>query len=287
MVTDEREYCAVWDPRCGSRRRIVGSTPAGPGCGSCWRAWGLAIAPPGLPRSQPSETILRRRPSARPRASPRVCPPRRSRPGRARLIRARGPGSRRRAPFRAPLTVTIPPRPLPVAAGGEPSDLAAGGAGGKGWPAPPPREGFWTAYPPRHDGRDEHASRFDGASRAQGEFNENPEDDDGEPSRCGGRRRRWRNAAARRRDPCGGGFLCPGQLHQHLGGQEFLAPPRGRASRSTAATGALPCKMAPSSTRERPSASSARGTNSARHAGASSGGKERFGPQPGSSAPPP
>jgi hypothetical protein len=57
-----------------------------------------------------------------------------------------GPVLGRGPPVCAPLTVTTHPDRCPGAAGGT-LRPRRWGAGGKGWPAPPPREGLWTAYP--------------------------------------------------------------------------------------------------------------------------------------------
>lgn len=63
-------------PCCGARVAGAadgsrGSTPVGPGCGTCWRAWGLAITPPGRPRSPASGPSLVGLPRPTPGLAPR------------------------------------------------------------------------------------------------------------------------------------------------------------------------------------------------------------------------
>ena len=123
-----------------------GSTPAGPGCGSCWRARGSAITLPGRPRSPPSEPIPRRRPWPGPGPRPSSAHPVAGGLDGPGWSVPEGQVLGRAPPFRAPLTVTTPPRPLPVAAGGHPPAPPPGRSGQR-LAASAAARGPWTAYP--------------------------------------------------------------------------------------------------------------------------------------------
>ena len=110
-----------------------------------WRAWGWPTAPPGRPRSQPSETSPRRRPSPAPGLALRLPTPSLAAWTGPAHPCPRGPGSRPRSTFPSSDDGHAP-RAVAGGRRGAPCGLTAR-AQGQSRPPLPPREGFWTAYP--------------------------------------------------------------------------------------------------------------------------------------------